>query len=165
MRISQIVEQAKSYHPALCLEAFQHLFRLEDSGAQLNGLALLRHVVANSWNKLAKEQHQAVVQLVHSAVTSSEFVSMAAPVKTQLAYAMSEVAIRGGMEVIQHTLTSVVVQIIQKGVLLCFFMAIDLYRGESCDLSRSICASSFLFYLCRHKILGEQQQLRCHCAS
>jgi hypothetical protein len=112
----QIVEQAKACHPALCLEAFQHLFQLEDTGAQLNGLALLRHVVASSWNELAKEQRQVVVQLVHSAVTSSDFVSMAAPVKTQLAYAVSEVAVRGGTEVVQHTVSSIVVRILQKGM-------------------------------------------------
>jgi hypothetical protein len=74
-------------------------------------------VVKNSWNTLSTQQQQTVVQHIHQEAQTADFSSMVTPVRTQFAYALSDVTIAAGKEAIEHTVSKVVVQLVQKGVL------------------------------------------------
>ena len=112
----QIVEDAKAKDPGACLEAFGRLFSCSDAAAQLNGLSLLRHVASHTWSLLSADNQQAVVQHMNSILQSSNFAQMASPVRTQFAYALSDVTIAAGQDTIQQTVTQVLSELVQRGV-------------------------------------------------
>jgi hypothetical protein len=112
----QIVEDAKSNHPSLCLEAFGQLFRSNDSAAQLNGLSLLRHVIANKWNRLESQQQTSVVQHLYQVLRTADFQAIGAPVRTQFAYALSDVTMVAGQDATEFLLKTSLVELVQKGM-------------------------------------------------
>ena len=112
-----MVEDAKTNDPSTCLQAFQQLFQLSDSSSQLNGLTLLRHVISTSWARLGTQQQSNIVQLLHTQAQAVDFGAMAGPVCTQFAYALTDASVAAGKDAVEHTVSNLVVQLIQKGVL------------------------------------------------
>ena len=109
------MENAKANEPSTCLQAFLVLFQSDDAAAQLNGLALLRHVAANTWHRLSAQEQQSVVQQMQHALQNANFSTMAQPVRTQFAYAFSDVMMAAGQQAIEHTVSTLLVSLIQRG--------------------------------------------------
>jgi hypothetical protein len=117
LRVVQVVEQAKAQDADVCLQAFFTLFQAQDAGAQLNGLALLRHVVSHKWDTLSPPQQQQIAQHVNSCVFSTEVQSRALPIRMQLAYALCDLAIQSGDSSVDQILSSGVPQLVERGSL------------------------------------------------
>lgn len=111
----QVVEQAKAGSPDICVQAFFHLFQSTgDTGAQLNGITLLRHVLRNRWDGLSPEQQQELEQYITSIVMSPDTRERASPIRMQLAYAISDVVVQSGDRSAQHIMKSSIPQLVQQ---------------------------------------------------
>lgn len=109
------MEQAKAGSPDICVQAFFHLFQSTgDTGAQLNGLTLLRHVLRNRWEALSPEQQQELEQYITSIVMSPEAPERDSTIRTQLAYAISDVIVQSGDQSAKNVMNSGVPQLIQQ---------------------------------------------------
>ena len=112
------MEQAKAGGPDVCVQAFFHLFQSAgDTGAQLNGLTLLRHVLRNRWEALSPEQQQELEQYISSIVMSPAAREWASPIRLQLAYAISDVAVQSGDQSAQSIMQNNIPQLIQQSEL------------------------------------------------
>ena len=113
-RCLQVVEQAKAGSPEICVQAFFHLFQSSgDTGSQLNGLTLLRHVLRNRWDALSPEQQQELEQHITSIAVSPETSKHASPIRMQLAYAISDVAVQAGDTSADSVLKTTIPQLVQ----------------------------------------------------
>eukprot|EP00892_Ulva_mutabilis_P010672 jgi/Ulvmu1/7978/UM004_0211.1 len=110
-----VVEQAKAGSPDICVQAFFHLFQSSgDTGAQLNGLTLLRHVLRNRWEALSPEQQRELEQYITSVVLRPETSKQASPIRMQLAYAISDVAVQLGDQSTDSILKNTIPQLVQQ---------------------------------------------------
>lgn len=115
----QVVEQAKAGSPDICVRAFFHLFQSSgDIGAQLNGLTLLRHVLRNRWDALSPEQQQELEQYITSIALSPDTSKHASPIRMQLAYVISDVAVQSGDRSTDNILKNTIPQLVQQSKLL-----------------------------------------------
>lgn len=114
----QIVEEAKSGDAHTCVQAFFLLFQSADTGAQLNGLTLLRHVLRNHWEVLQAEQQQQLLQFITAATVDPNVHARAQPIRMQLAYSTCDLLILCGDEATEHFLSTAIVQMLQQGLFL-----------------------------------------------